>query len=142
MIFSAYAWVTSSNINFYLYITKEPTGAPLNVTVYDIQKTSMSFTWSLPTCGERHGSIVTYLYELRDHRTNTKTDGAVTDTTVKISKLIPFVAYTFRVAAVNVAGRGPFSQDVESKTKEDGENKFLFLILLFQKTLFHVYTVF
>ena len=111
---------------FSLCITSEPTSAPVNVTITDIQKTSMSFTWSLPICGERHGNISMYVYELVDHRTNTNTDGETTDTTIKISNLTPFVAYTFRVGAVNVAGRGPLSKDFGSQTKEDGKNKHVF----------------
>ncbi|XP_072041064.1 receptor-type tyrosine-protein phosphatase T-like [Amphiura filiformis] len=97
----------------------EPTGAPLSVEVTDVGQRHLTFSWIEPDCGKRNGDIVMYSYELTDHRTNSVVMDNTSDTTVSIKNLTPYVGYSFSVAAVNSASRGPFSNDIVRQTEED-----------------------
>ena len=83
---------------------------------------SLSFSWQQPECGKRHGYILmySYTYKLTNDRTNDNMNDETTDSAVTLSNLTPYVTYTFKVAASNTAGMGPFSE-VVSRTKEDGK---------------------
>ena len=81
---------------------------------------NLSFSWQQPECGKRHGVIVMYTYELTNGLTNNNINGETTDSSVTISNLTPYVTYTFKVAAVNTAGMGPFGEIV-THTEEDGK---------------------
>ncbi|XP_072027044.1 phosphatidylinositol phosphatase PTPRQ-like [Amphiura filiformis] len=96
----------------------EPTGSSLSVVVTDVGQRHLSFSWTEPECGKRNGDIVMYSYELTDHRKNPVVMDKTSDTTVSINNLTPYVMYTFRVAAVNSAGQGPFSNDIVRQTEE------------------------
>ncbi|XP_072027055.1 phosphatidylinositol phosphatase PTPRQ-like [Amphiura filiformis] len=96
----------------------EPTGSPLTVMITNVGQRHLTFSWTEPECGDRNGDIVMYSYELTNN-TNTVITHETSQTTVSISNLTPYVNYSFRIAAVNSAGHGPFSDVVMSQTEED-----------------------
>ncbi len=73
---------------------------------------SISYSWENPECGKRNGEIVTYTFEITNDRTNDNINDKTTDSIVTINNLTPYVTYTFKVAALNTAGMGPFSEIV------------------------------
>ena len=83
-------------------------------------------TWDAIDCIERNGVITGYEVEL--HRMATiviPVDWEVVGETFTAGSLQPFSVYTFRVAGVNIAGTGPFSDAITIRTPEDG----VFLLL-------------
>ncbi|XP_072047711.1 receptor-type tyrosine-protein phosphatase F-like [Amphiura filiformis] len=108
----------SENINIQTE-DAEPTGSPLTVMVTDVGQRRLSFSWTKPACGERNGDIMMYLYQLTDHHTNNVIMGETSDVIVTINNLTPYVMYSFRIAAINTAGLGPFSDEIVTQTGED-----------------------
>ena len=74
-----------------------------------------------PVCGERNGDIIKYSYVLTDQYRNTRTTGDVTDTTITLNDLTPYVSYSFRVVAWTAAGQGSYSADISEQTLEDSK---------------------
>ncbi|XP_072027079.1 receptor-type tyrosine-protein phosphatase delta-like [Amphiura filiformis] len=95
----------------------ESTVSLLSVVVTDVGQTHLSFSWTESKCSERNGDIVRYSYELSG--TNNVTRGETSDSSVTINNLTPYVMYSFRIAAVNSAGQGPFTEAIVSQTEED-----------------------
>ncbi|XP_038047566.1 titin-like, partial [Patiria miniata] len=92
-------------------------GAPERPTVSDIDSTQMTVTWSPPSVDG--GSPVTgYILE-RKEKTSSRwtkvTKEPVTETTLTVKDLIEGKEYEFRVAAINKAGTGPFSEPSEPR---------------------------
>ena len=90
----------------------DPPGAPKMPKVSDVDATEMTVTWSPPESDG--GSPVTgYIIE-KKVKTATRWSKVnkepVPETTLRVQELIQGEKYMFRVAAVNNAGQGPFSE--------------------------------
>ncbi|XP_022109721.1 tyrosine-protein kinase Mer-like [Acanthaster planci] len=97
-----------------------PTGPPTMVRVASACPRSLTFTWSPPSCGDRGGTILGYDYQL-NNRSGTADQGTAQ---VTVNELLPFTSYSFRVAARNNVGPGPYSQTVTTMTLEAGQSAF------------------
>ncbi|XP_022097246.1 receptor-type tyrosine-protein phosphatase alpha-like [Acanthaster planci] len=91
-----------------------PNGPPTMVRVSSIGPHSLTFTWSPPSCGDRGGTILGYDYQL-NNRSGTTDQGTAQ---VTVNELLPFTNNSFRVAARNNVGPGPYSQTVIAMTLE------------------------
>ena len=91
--------------------------APSKPEVTAVDRTQISISWSPPESDG--GSPITGYYIEKKERSSTKWMKAkrepVTDTTLTIKDLIEGKEYEFRVAAVNKAGTGPFSEPSEPR---------------------------
>ncbi|XP_072041031.1 receptor-type tyrosine-protein phosphatase T-like [Amphiura filiformis] len=98
----------------------EPEGPPHEVSLVLASSTSRSlqFQWNQPSCNETNGIINNYTYRLTNSRTAEQT-GTTVETSYNFTDLIPYVNYTFTVAASTIVGMGPYSDDVVGMTKED-----------------------
>ncbi|XP_072041078.1 receptor-type tyrosine-protein phosphatase delta-like [Amphiura filiformis] len=86
----------------------EPTAPPDEIMASSVSPTNISFSWSKPPCGHRHGPIVAYSYELRNG-TNEVIDSTISATSITFSDLTPYTNYSFTISAVTDAGQGPNS---------------------------------
>ena len=100
------------------YVTA-PTGAPQDV-VTTITSRIISVAWSDIDCIERNGAIIGYEVELYRVDGTAIPFGEVVGQTFTIRGLQPSSDHTFRVAGVNTAGRGPFTNIITLHTPEDG----------------------
>ena len=114
-----------------MFITyTDPTEAIYNTSV-QTNKSEATLQWRIPIVSGRNGIITSY--EIHWRSANTQTSPI----TYKVSQpnfthpeqisrtiqdLAPYTTYTWRVAAVNVNGTGPFSAWDNFRTKEDGKN--------------------
>ena len=80
-------------------------------------KGSLKFSWLPPPCGQRHGRITRYGYELRDVFDEVFT----TVTYATIDDLNHFTEYEFRVRAFTKNGEGDFTAWFKARTAEAGE---------------------
>ena len=74
-------------------------------------------SWTEIECIERNGPITNYMVEFREVG-GAVTPGVVVNRTFTASGLTPYMNYTFRVAGVNKAGIGPFS-NTSIQTEEE-----------------------
>lgn len=99
-----------------------PTAPPLNVVRDEaFQSRSITFTWDEISCLERRGEITSYAVKFGPLGGRIK-DMIVQDTTQSFTKdgLTPANNYTFRVAGINSAGTGVYSDALTVYTEEDG----------------------
>ena len=75
----------------------------------------------VPMCHQDNDLIIKYSYVLTDQYRNTTTTGDVTDTTITFNELIPYVLYSFRVAAWTSGGEGSYSADIFERTLDDSK---------------------
>ena len=94
-------------------IPPAPSAAPTNVRMTGITSTTITLRWGKVPCIEQNGDITGYLvwYE---SQTQDVSGGSVTETT--ISNLTPSTTYNVRVAAVNDAGTGDYSNIISIMT--------------------------
>ena len=89
---------------------------------------SVIITWTAPT--ETGPALTGYVLEMSDGVVTYELDWPYTETSVRIYDLDPDVSYTLRVAAVNAAGTGEYSEQVVFTTpflyveRQAGENRF------------------
>ena len=105
-------------LHSYHYHFTAPTGTPQNV-VPSTTSRSISVSWDAIDCIERNGNIDDYEVEFRRSDGSETTEGVVVGQTFTAIGLQFFTAYTFRVAGVNSAGRGPFTAAININTNED-----------------------
>ena len=75
--------------------------------------------WNALDCEKQNGPITKYILE---YTTGDTSLAAFDDTTsYKLTELVPCTNYTIRVAAVNEAGIGSFSEAVSAITKASGQ---------------------
>ena len=90
-------------------ISPAPSAAPTNVDVPVINSTAITVQWEMIPCIEQNGDITGYIVRYGS-QTQSVSGGSVTETT--ISNLTPSTTYNVRVAAMNDADTGPFSNSI------------------------------
>ena len=118
--FNSSIYVSNMNL-FYLMIQiftlADVPGPPEKPATSDIDSTKITVTWSPPSVDG--GSPVTGYTLERKEKTSTRwtkvTKETITETTLIVKDLIEGKEYEFRVAAVNKAGTGPFSEPSEPR---------------------------
>ena len=77
-------------------------------------------SWDTIDCIERNGIITGYEVAIHRMGATVITFVEVVSETFTADSLQPFSVYTLRVAGVNIAGSGPFSDSITIHTLEDG----------------------
>ena len=106
-----------------------PTGTPTKVTV-DCQSHAVVISWCVPEKKDRNGQITGFKVELHSQGqaaqerqvARTKRCGTTTFRGLLAGKM-----HHVRVKALNAAGEGPFSEFLQARTKETGEQVLLTL---------------
>jgi hypothetical protein len=94
-----------------VYTYYDVPSAPLNLTATPATNTTVELTWQAPAT-DNYSAITDYVVQLYDSNSSTwGTLGGCTGTTLScvVSGLDDTELYQFRVAAVNAAGQGPWS---------------------------------
>ena len=92
-------------------------------TATKVMKSSLTFSWSKPTCEFYDGPITGYTFKLTDTQS-----GVViwlSDTTansVTIANLVPYTEYSFQVAATTNMGPATDSDIITVRTAEAGRS--------------------
>ncbi len=92
--------------------------APLNPAAAPASATSVYVSWSAPAT-DNNAVITDYVIQYSDNGGGTWTtfnDGVSTNLFATVTGLSANTTYTFRIAAVNEAGQGPYSATVSSQT--------------------------
>nr|WNS50092.1 receptor-type tyrosine-protein phosphatase-like protein [Halisarca dujardinii] len=109
---------------------KEPTSTPNNRTV-NMDKKFATLQWRIPSISGRNGIITNYSINWRSHGSAQAQKSPIIynltnpsfthpeDIRYTLSSLTPYTNYTWRVAAVNEKGVGPFSEWNNFTTDED-----------------------
>ena len=108
------------------------------------EKRSIFIGWSAPDLWKRNGIITHYIIEWEETGNLTTLNYSVPNPTFNTTNRLsynftgmrPFTTYNFRIAAVNINGTGPFSNNTKIGTDEDGKNKHN--VLSVEQTLVHV----
>ncbi len=86
----------------------------------DITSRSITVTWDTITCIERNGIITSYTVEVGPSGNPTMRTG-ITELTFTANGLTPFSNYIFRVAGVNSANTGRYSDIITITTDEESK---------------------
>ena len=97
-----------------------PIAAPVVISLIP-DKTSISVTWMMLDCQDRHGDII--MYEVRYLRFGESVYQTLNNTFVNENLLLlnleEFTNYTIQVRAYTAVGPGPYSAPMDVQTLED-----------------------
>ena len=108
-----------SSILITLYIPTVPSVPPSDVTVTDVNSSSITVQWGSVPCIHQNGVITGYSVQYRvegSGNTETMTVNGASTTQTTISGLNPSTTYSIQVAAVNSAGTGVYSDPETAET--------------------------
>ena len=103
-----------------------PTSPPLNLSLVASTSTSVTLSWAPPPTQYQNGVIMGYTLQVFNssqgllRETNTSSNGSTVDS------LHPNTTYLFKVTAMTVFGRGPFSPYATVMTLLSGMWLFIF----------------
>ena len=101
---------------FIYTVPEAPTSVPM---VTSIGTTFLFVTWNALDCDQQNGPVTNYSVEYTAG--NTTLTATVDNTSYILTELAPCTNYSIRVAAVNEAGIGGFSDPVSEITKAAGK---------------------
>ena len=104
-----------------VYSAAAPTAPPNNINTPSITSRSVSVSWTLIRCIERNGPITSYTVEFQEVG-EALIPGVVVNRTFTTSGLTPYTNYIFKVAGVNDAGTGPFTNETSILTEEESNS--------------------
>ena len=97
-----------------------PSGFPQNFLAVATSPRSILLTWILPLPQDRNGIITGYFINATLVETGETLQQSSNSTSFTMNAR-PYTTYLFVIAAVTVAGRGPFSTEISIKTPESGK---------------------
>ena len=101
-----------------------PTSPPVNLSLVTSTSTSVTLSWAPPLTQDQNGVITGYSLQIFIQQpsgtsllreTNVSSNGSTVDS------LHPYTTYLFKVAAMTVVGRGPYSYSVSITTQSAGK---------------------
>ena len=98
-----------------------PSGFPQNFLAVATSPRSILLTWILPLPQDRNGIITGYFINATLVETGEMLQQSSNSTSLAMNAR-PYTTYLFIIAAVTVAGRGPFSTEISIKTPESGKS--------------------
>ena len=113
----------------FLSIPPAPSAAPTSVRESGVTSSTITVQWGTVNCTDRNGDITGYSvrYEVQETTHYMSVSGVDTRQTT-ISGLNPSTTYSIRVAAVNIAGIGEYSDPITAVTgKGEMTNIFFYM---------------
>ena len=104
----------------YQTLSTAPTSPPLNLSVVASTSTSVTLSWAPPPTQYQNGVIMGYTLQVFNAQQSLLRETNISSNGSTVNSLLPFTTYLFRVAAMTVVGRGPYSEYLTVLTKEDG----------------------
>lgn len=115
--------IASNNCNFFA----APSAPPDTVYVTEIYSDSIGLSWSTLPPEHHNGEIIGYNITVTTINTGETFTVFSTANSTIISALVPFTSYSYSVAAVTVAGVGPYSSVSTVLTGEAGMYIYIYL---------------
>ena len=124
------------------FLNLDEPSAPGRPDITSVDKTDMGLTWALPE-SDGGSPITGYTIEKKE-KTGKWTKAiktTVTETTTTVTGLIEKKEYQFRVAAINLAGTGPFSEPTDYKMAKApyGKNYNVHYLYTYLMYIYHQY---
>ena len=120
-----------------MYILTVPSGPPINLRAHPVNPATMHISWTRPKLLDCNGDILQYIIMVdsgsdEHNYTFNVTSGCTSKTSKDIrcfihsfnvskNELILHNKYSVKVAAVNVNGTGPFSNEITVMSGDDGK---------------------
>ena len=108
-------WDVLASHSFFI-VPQAPTSVPM---VTSIGTTFLFIMWNPLDCEKQNGPITNYIVEYTAG--DTSLTASADTTSYSLTGLVPCTNYSIRVAAVNEAGIGGFSEAVSEITKATGQ---------------------
>ena len=120
-----------------------PSAAPTSVSVSEVTSSSITVQWGAVPCIHRNGDITGYSVQygvVGSESTQTMSvSGVVSGGMYKVSELKQLTNYTIKVAAVNSAGIGVYSNIIEVSTKPSERLDSFLLVIVLVVVCFQMY---
>ena len=107
------------NCHYYNFIA--PSSPPQNVMAADVDPASVIITWEPPPPEHHNGPLLGYFILYHETANFNIHNANSVGTNITLSGLIPFVSYTFQVAARNANGTGRFSISIIQVSGQSGK---------------------
>ena len=88
---------------------------------------TVNLTWNPPLLPSRNGEITLYTVNVSVIESEEIFQFTSVSTELALSSLSPYYTYEYMIAALTIAGRGPFSESVTIQMPEDGKAIQMFL---------------
>ena len=97
-----------------------PTSPPVNLSLVTSISTSVTLSWAPPPTQDQNGIITGYTLQVFSSQLGLLRETNVSSNGSTVDSLHPYTTYLFRVAAMTVVGRGPYSDYLTVTTQQDG----------------------
>ena len=99
-----------------------PSGAPGNLSYYNVTSSSFTLTWNAPPSEEQNGDIIGYTVQVTHQNSGPDEHSHVTITTLSFmaTSLAQDTRYRASVAAMTRVGTGPYSAPISIDTMKLG----------------------
>ena len=101
-----------------------PEGPPINLRLLKALRRSLEIHWDPPIPEDRNGNIIGYEYDITEQNGWNDVDTVESSTMKVFGELTPYTNYTVRIAAMTLAGTGPYSDPIVARTREASKVKF------------------
>ena len=100
-----------------LFLSTVPSLSPTSVSHGTVTASSITVRWGEVSCIHRNGQITGYIAKAKIDRVLKRSINVASNTRqATLSGLSPSTRYTVQVAAVNGAGSGPYSTEINIRT--------------------------
>ena len=97
-----------------------PISPPVNLSLVTSTSTSVTLSWASPPTQDQNGIITGYTLQVFSFQLGLLRETNVSSNGSTVDSLHPYTTYLFKVAAMTVVGRGPYSDNLTATTQQDG----------------------
>ena len=95
----------------------------MSISSSDVTSTSAVISWGPPPYEDQNGVIISYTISVSVQETGESVVYTTSDPTLELAGLMIYTTYGIEIAASTSVGQGPFTQEFNVTTLEEGNSK-------------------